>query len=76
LYLGKFQGQGYRNADGFDGVGTKRYFGSKSGTYHWDDQLGPDGRVLGHGPGNADGDFPHLQIHTFEGPVIRIFWGG
>jgi len=61
---------------GFDGPGTKQYFGRKPGTYHWDDELGPDGRVLGHGTGNADGDFPHLQIHTFDGPVIRIFWGG
>ncbi|WP_205625492.1 RHS repeat-associated core domain-containing protein [Actinomadura atramentaria] len=79
LFLGMFQGRGYRNATGFDGVGTKRYFGSKSGTYHWDDQVGADGRVLGHGSGNRDGDLPHLQIHTFEdspwgGAIIRIFW--
>jgi hypothetical protein len=81
LFLRMFQGQGYRNATGFDGVGTKQYFGSKMGTYHWDDQLGPDGRVLGHGAGNADGDLPHLQIHTLDdspwgGAIIRIFWGG
>jgi len=75
LFLGKYQGQGYRNASGFDGVGTKQYFGEKRGTYHWDDELGPDGRVVGHGAGNADGDLPHLQIHTYDGPIIRIFWG-
>jgi hypothetical protein len=74
LFLGKYQGAGYRNASGFDGPGTRQYFGSKVGTYHWDDQLGEDGRVLGHGPGNSDGDFPHLQIHTLEGPIVRIFW--
>jgi hypothetical protein len=74
LFLGKYQGAGYRNATGFDGPGTRQYFGSKVGTYHWDDQLGEDGRVLGHGPGNSDGDFPHLQIHTLEGPIARIFW--
>jgi hypothetical protein len=74
LFLGKYQGAGYRNATGFDGPGTRQYFGSKVGTYHWDDQLGEDGRVLGHGPGNSDGDFPHLQIHTLEGPIVRIFW--
>ncbi|MFE0423566.1 polymorphic toxin-type HINT domain-containing protein [Streptomyces sp. NPDC058953] len=81
ILLGKFQGSGYRNAAGFDGKGTRQYFGSKSGTYHWDDQLGADGRVLGHGAGNRDGDLPHLQIHTFEdskygGSIIRIFWKG
>ncbi|WP_371577488.1 polymorphic toxin-type HINT domain-containing protein [Streptomyces sp. NBC_01314] len=81
ILLGMFQGDGYRNAAGFDGKGTRQYFGSKSGTYHWDDQLGADGRVLGHGAGNRDGDLPHLQIHTFEdskygGSIIRIFWKG
>ncbi|WP_185910914.1 putative T7SS-secreted protein [Streptomyces sp. WAC07149] len=80
IYLGKFHGEGYRNAEGFDGKGTRQYFGSKSGTYHWDDKLGDDGRVLGHGEGNRDGDRPHLQIHTYEdspykGAIIRIFWG-
>ncbi|WP_214324798.1 DNRLRE domain-containing protein [Nonomuraea sediminis] len=75
LFLGKFQGAGYRNATGFDGVGTKQYFGSKVGTYHWDDVIGADGRVVGHGINNADGALPHLQIHTFDGPIIRIFWG-
>ncbi|MDQ2816084.1 MAG: Hint domain-containing protein [Actinomycetota bacterium] len=74
LFLGKYQRAGYRNATGFDGPGTRQYFGSKVGTYHWDDQLGEDGRVLGHGSGNSDGDFPHLQIHTLEGPIVRIFW--
>jgi hypothetical protein len=76
LFLRVYQGAGYRNATGFDGPGTRQYFGEKRGTYHWDDQLGPDGRVLGHGPGNADGALPHLQIHTFDGPIVRIFWGG
>ncbi|MFE7135688.1 polymorphic toxin-type HINT domain-containing protein, partial [Streptomyces sp. NPDC057638] len=79
IFLGRFQGDGYRNAAGFDGKGTRQYFGSKSGTYHWDDQLGTDGRVLGHGADNRDGDLPHLQIHTFEdseygGSIIRISW--
>jgi hypothetical protein len=76
LFLRKYQGEGYRNASGFDGVGTKQYFGEKRGTYHWDDQVGADGRVVGHGPGNVDGALPHLQVHTFNGPIVRIFWGG
>jgi RHS repeat-associated protein len=74
LFLRKYQGNNYRNATGFDGVGTRQYFGGKVGTYHWDDQLGEDGRVLGHGSANRDGDLPHLQIHTHEGPIVRIFW--
>jgi len=36
LFLGNYQGAGYRNASGFDGVGTKQYFGEKRGTYHWE----------------------------------------
>ncbi|SEE25912.1 polymorphic toxin-type HINT domain-containing protein [Streptomyces sp. Ag109_O5-10] len=74
LFFRTYQGEGYRNASGMDGVGTKQYFGTKRGTYHWDDQLGEDGRVLGHGEGNRDGDLPHLQVHTFDGPIVRIFW--
>ncbi|MHA4815195.1 polymorphic toxin-type HINT domain-containing protein [Streptomyces aculeolatus] len=74
LFLRTYQGEGYRNASGMDSVGTKQYYGTKRGTYHWDDQLGEDGRVLGHGAGNRDGDFPHLQVHTFDGPIVRIFW--
>ncbi|MET7727889.1 polymorphic toxin-type HINT domain-containing protein [Streptomyces mirabilis] len=74
LFLRTYQGDGYRNASGMDGVGTKQYYGTKRGTYHWDDQLGEDGRVLGHGAGNRDGDLPHLQVHTFDGPIVRIFW--
>lgn len=75
LFLRRYQGDGYRNATGFDGVGTKQYFGEKRGTYHWDDQVGADGRVLGHGADNVDGALPHLQVHTFDGPIVRIFWG-
>ena len=74
LFLRTYQGDGYRNASGMDGVGTKQYYGTKRGTYHWDDQLGEDGRVLGRGAGNRDGDLPHLQVHTFDGPIVRIFW--
>ena len=76
LFLGIFQGQGYRNATGMDGPRTRDFFGSKQGIYHWDDQLDAEGRVMGHGAGNADGALPHLQVQTFEGPIVRIFWGG
>ena len=72
LFLGLFQGKGYRNATGTDGVGTKQLFGRKTKTYHWDDELGPDGRVLGHGINNKDGEMPHLQIQNKK--IIRIFF--
>jgi len=75
LFLRKYHGDGYRNATGNDGVGTKQLFGKKEGTYHWDDQVGQDGRVLGHGPNNTDGNMPHLQIHDkTTGNIIRIFF--
>lgn len=75
LMLGRYAGAGYKNATGMDGVGTKQLFGQKEGTYHWDDKLGPDGRVLGHGPTNPDGDMRHLQIHPIGGgSTIRIFF--
>lgn len=51
---------------------------TKSGTYHWDDVMGPNNknRVMGHGPNSTDGDLPHLQIHEFDGNVIHIFSRG
>mgnify|MGYP003365298434 CR=1 FL=1 len=49
---------------------------TKAGTYHWDDVMDPSnpGRVADHGPGNPDGDLPHLQIHQHDGKVIHIFF--
>ncbi len=73
LFLSLYQGKGFRNSSGFDGVGTKYYFGSKKGTYHWDDVLDKDGRVIGHGPG-PHGEMKYLQIHDKSGAVIRIFF--
>ena len=73
LFLGLYQGKGYRNATEFDGVGTTQYFGAKKGTYHWDDTLDNDGRIVGHGQG-PHGDMKHLQIHTNEGQIIRVFF--
>jgi RHS repeat-associated protein len=76
LFLRLYQGHGYQNATGFTPSQTKDFFGQKPGTYHWDDALGPEGRVAGHAPDNPHGALPHLQVHTFEGPIIRIFWNG
>lgn len=40
----------------------------KKGTYHWD-EYNPNAKVGDHA---SEGS--HLQIHTFEGQVIRIFY--
>jgi RHS repeat-associated protein len=69
VFLRLYQGEGYRNSTGTDGPGAKQLFGEKSGTYHWD-------TAEGHGPDNPHGTGPHLQIHTFEGAIVRIFYGG
>jgi hypothetical protein len=41
-------------------------------TYHWDEVLGPDGRVVGHP--DAHGDLPHLQLEDANGKkgTVRI----
>ncbi|MBA2392725.1 MAG: hypothetical protein H0V70_08260 [Ktedonobacteraceae bacterium] len=77
LFLGKYQGSGYRNTSGLSGPEAKNLFGSKRGTYHWDDVLDPEGGIQGHGAGNPHGGLPHLQIHPFEGgDNIRVFFSG
>jgi hypothetical protein len=63
LFLGRYQGQGYRNSSGMSPTEAKNFFGGKSGTYHWDEGA----KNFPHG---AD----HLQIHTFEGDVLRIYF--
>ncbi|EKY11799.1 hypothetical protein HMPREF9075_00537, partial [Capnocytophaga sp. oral taxon 332 str. F0381] len=40
----------------------------KRGTYHWD-EYNPNAKAGDHA---SEGS--HLQIHTFEGQVIRIFY--
>ncbi|MGY2112952.1 putative T7SS-secreted protein [Nocardia gipuzkoensis] len=81
LFLRLFQGDGYRNAGGFSGPGSKRFFDGLEGTYHWDDEIDPkNGSLLRHGPINTDGKYRHLQVHTlreslWRAGVVRIFWG-
>jgi len=41
---------------------------SKRGTYHWD-EYNPNAQAGDHA---VEGS--HLQIHTFEGKIIRIFY--
>jgi RHS repeat-associated protein len=63
LFLGMYQGHGYVNTTNFTPTQTKAFFGTKSGTYHWDIGV----------PGSAHPG-PHLQVHEADGTVIRIFY--
>ena len=82
LFLDRYVGDGYRNMTGESGPSTKNLMDlltnnkTKAGTYHWDDVMDSSNpsRVAGHGPGNPDGDLPHLQIHQHDGKVIHIFF--
>ncbi|WP_170973103.1 PAAR-like domain-containing protein [Citrobacter sp. wls827] len=82
LFLDRYVGDGYRNMTDESGPSTKNLMDfltnnkTKAGTYHWDDVMDSSNpsRVAGHGPGNSDGDLPHLQIHQHDGKVIHIFF--
>jgi RHS repeat-associated protein len=74
LFLRKYQGYGYRNTTGKDAMDTKNLYGEKSYTYHWDDIMGNDGYLIGHGRNNPDAQMKHLQIHPPNGKIIRIFF--
>jgi RHS repeat-associated protein len=63
LFLGKYQGQGYSNTTSMSPTETKDFFGGKSGTYHWDE-----------GAKSYPHEADHLQVHTHEGDVIRIYF--
>jgi hypothetical protein len=63
LFLGRYQGAGYRNTTGMSGREAREFFGTKAGTYHWDT-----------GAGAYPHDAPHLQVHTHGGSVVRIYF--
>jgi RHS repeat-associated protein len=63
LFLGRYQGSGYRNTTGMSPREVKDFYGGKSGTYHWD-----------IGQAGYPHDMSHLQIHTPEGDIIRIMF--
>ncbi len=76
IILGVISGRGYKNTTGRSPTEVKNLHGSKNSTYHWDDKMGADGRVSGHGSGNPHGELPHVQIHNERGKVTRIFFEG
>ena len=62
LFLGRYQGNGFKNTTGMRPTEAKNLVGKKEGTYHWD--IGKDAY-----PHEAS----HLQIH--EGvDIIRIYF--
>ncbi|EPX55090.1 hypothetical protein D187_009596 [Cystobacter fuscus DSM 2262] len=63
LFLGRYQGEGYRNVTGMSPTESKRFFGTKEGSYHWDEGA----KSFPHGQ-------DHLQVHDFSGNVIRIYF--
>jgi hypothetical protein len=63
LFLGRYASEGFRNTTGMAPTAAKAFFGTKEGTYHWD--IGE--AAYPHGDN-------HLQVHTFAGAVIRIFF--
>ncbi|SRO73162.1 putative Rhs-family protein [Shigella flexneri] len=84
LFMDRYLGHNYKNMTGESGPSTKNLMEyltenkTKAGSYHWDDikdpsVTKPSYRVSGHGPGNPDGDLPHLQVHQHGGSVRHIF---
>ncbi|SVH76995.1 RHS repeat-associated core domain-containing protein [Shigella flexneri] len=84
LFMDRYLGHNYKNMTGESGPSTKNLMEyltenkTKAGSYHWDDIKNPSVtkpsyRVSGHGPGNPDGDLPHLQVHQHGGSVRHIF---
>jgi RHS repeat-associated protein len=61
IFRNVYQGDGYRNTTGMTGRQVRETIGKKW-TYHWDmfDTM--------------HGGQPHLQIHTGDGEIIRIFF--
>ncbi|SRK97320.1 putative Rhs-family protein [Shigella flexneri] len=85
LFMDRYLGHNYKNMTGESGTSTKNLMEyltenkTKAGSYHWDDikdpsVTKPSYRVSGHGPGNPDGDLPHLQVHQHGGSVRHIFF--
>jgi hypothetical protein len=63
LFLGRYQADGYRNTTGWSPKDSRNFFGTKHGTYHWDE-----------GASAFPHDASHLQIHSFDREVVRIFF--
>ncbi|NIG53531.1 DUF6443 domain-containing protein [Chitinophaga sp. Cy-1792] len=74
LFLGLFNGAGYKNSSAFNGPAAKQYFNSKTMHYHWDDVFDETGWLVNHSRSNPHGNIMHLQVHLEDGGVLRIFF--
>jgi hypothetical protein len=82
IFLGRYVGEGYRNAEEFNSVTAKKHFRKTKepeGYYHWDDTPISNTKtrkvtMANHDPTDSHGDHPHLQLHPTEGEAIRIYW--
>jgi len=63
LFLEHCQGSGYHNTTGRSPREAKEFNGGKAGPCHRDT-----------GAGAYPRESSHLQVHTREGPVVRIFF--
>jgi RHS repeat-associated protein len=82
LFLGKYVGEGYRNAEEFNSATAKTHFRkvrNPEDYYHWDDVPVSDIKtrkvtMANHDPSDPHGDHPHLQLQPTLGKAIRIYW--
>jgi hypothetical protein len=82
IFLGRYVGDGYRNAEEFNSATAKKHFRKTKepeNYYHWDDT--PISNIktrkvtmANHDPADPHGDHPHLQLHPTKGEAIRIYW--
>ncbi|OUR86737.1 hypothetical protein A9Q81_27855 [Gammaproteobacteria bacterium 42_54_T18] len=85
LFLERFQGLGYRNAQDFNSVTSKEYFttaiNGRESYYHWDDTFVTDPETgveyIQHHNYKTDKDafVRHLQLHPAKGKIIKIYFG-
>ena len=62
IYNKLFSDKGYTNTSGYTGNEVRKMLGTKEGTYHWD---------FGD---TQHGGMAHIQVHTFDGRLVRIFF--
>jgi RHS repeat-associated protein len=76
LFLRTFVGENppYRNSTGMTSTEANRFFDGRARTYHWDDQVDAEGRLLGHPQNDPNAQYRHLQVHT-DREVIVISYG-
>jgi hypothetical protein len=72
LYVGRTPH--YRNTTGMTSTEARRFFDGRAQTYHRDDQVGSDGRLIGHPKNDPHAQYRHIQVHT-KTKIIVIAYG-